>query len=720
MLKITPRDITINLQKMNMNIEKYAKFIKEAFNLMNFKKRKLRVDIVTIFAVLMAVISLTIISYSFYKNSNIILVLGKQLVEQKENIVANKLNEFIRPASLLDTSTTILNDGLLDSDESNGLINYMHVFLITHPHISAAYIADLHSNMFIETRPDSPLLNSTLSPPANLKAETKYISGVIRPANGKTFITAIFKNKNGKVIGKSEIIPLEYNPEIQTWYLGATESKTNRWIGVNKLHHVGELITVSEAIKTADKISGVFGVDINSNIIPHYLSEYKVSKHSQAFIVDNSGDVISPMTEKNPQKNTLSNLRDMHDSPLPTAYQIFRNTGQTHFNFQDDGVTFIATFVPYSLNAGKSWAIVVIVPEDDFIGGSEAASHRVLLFSTIVVLLGLILVYIFAQKVSSPIILLAHDVRGLKRFRFKKSSVITTHVLEVQVLIEAFNAAKNALSSFAKYVPKTLIEKLMETGTVAEVGGERKEITILFSDIRGFTDISENMTPEDLMSHISVYVENMTQVIHQYQGNVDKYIGDAVMTFWGAPIDDAEHATHGCFAALMCRYRINQLNEIWLHENKPVLYTRYGLNTGAAIVGNMGSSDRLNYTAIGDNVNLASRLEGMNKVYGTEILVSESVYLAAKDQFLFRPVDKVRVKGKTALTAIYELVAKKDGPDEINATTEQLNLCVMSFEAYAEYHEGDKTKGIKMYQNILEKSPHDAVALYYLKISLLE
>jgi adenylate cyclase len=167
------------------------------------------------------------------------------------------------------------------------------------------------------------------------------------------------------------------------------------------------------------------------------------------------------------------------------------------------------------------------------------------------------------------------------------------------------------------------------------------------------------MSAEQLMVHLSEYLDELTRIIMHYGGTVDKYIGDAIMAFWGAPLWQEDHAILACRAALKCQKKISSLNLEWKEKELPPLNTRIGLNTGDTIVGNMGSTDRMNFSAIGDTVNLASRLEGVNKYYGTSIMVSESTYKQAKNYFIFRYTDKVKVKGKKQAIKIFELIAEK-------------------------------------------------------------
>src|SRR3990167_996157 len=220
---------------------------------------------------------------------------------------------------------------------------------------------------------------------------------------------------------------------------------------------------------------------------------------------------------------------------------------------------------------------------------------------------------------------------------------------------------KQSLRSFQKYVPAALVRQLIKLGTAAEVGGEKKSMAFLFSDIRDFTTISERLNPSDLAKYICDYFDALSSIIIANRGTIDKYIGDAIMAFWGAPLPEADPCRQAAKSALECVRRLENLNEKWQLEGRPELFTRFGIHVGDAIVGNFGSSERLNYTAIGDVTNTASRLEGINKIYGTQILVSDAVYRVIKEQFVLRLVDCVILKGKNEPSYIYELIAVVHG-----------------------------------------------------------
>jgi len=210
---------------------------------------------------------------------------------------------------------------------------------------------------------------------------------------------------------------------------------------------------------------------------------------------------------------------------------------------------------------------------------------------------------------------------------------------------------------FGTYVPKELVAEMSKNPEEYSMRGESRDMTVLFSDVRDFTSISEGLTPEGLKDMMNAYLTEMTEVIQEKRGTIDKYIGDAIMAFWGAPLGDPEHAVHGVDAALLMQKRIRSMDTDFVKRGWPILHIGVGLNCGEMNVGDMGSKFRRAYTVMGDAVNIASRLEGLTKEYGIGILVSENMVKAAQG-FVYREIDKVVVKGRQEGIAIFEPIGK--------------------------------------------------------------
>ncbi|MFC1867210.1 CHASE2 domain-containing protein [Thermodesulfobacteriota bacterium] len=222
---------------------------------------------------------------------------------------------------------------------------------------------------------------------------------------------------------------------------------------------------------------------------------------------------------------------------------------------------------------------------------------------------------------------------------------------------------KKIRGAFSYYVSSSVVNEMLKNPDQLKLGGVKQDLSVLFSDIRGFTTISEGLAPEELVFLLNEYLTEMTDVVFKYDGTLDKYMGDAIMAIYGAPLEQEDHAARACYSALEMMEELKKLNEKWIAEEKKPLDIGIGINTGMMMVGNMGSDQRFDYTVMGDAVNLGSRLEGANKNYRTNILISEFTFERIKNEFVCMEVDRVRVRGKNLPVKIYQLHAHKQVSD---------------------------------------------------------
>jgi len=300
--------------------------------------------------------------------------------------------------------------------------------------------------------------------------------------------------------------------------------------------------------------------------------------------------------------------------------------------------------------------VAVAAPLADFTAPLDAALQEGTIRALVVLLGGLVAIGLVAWRISRPLTALTHEAEAIQRLDFAGPVPVRSHITEVARLAGAMDGMKSALRVFGAYVPRSLVGRLMEEQAAARLGGEKRRITVMFSDVEGFTTLAEGIPPEELMRIASSYFEELTGELLSCHATIDKYIGDAVMALWNAPQDDGSHAQNACRASLRARLLTDRLCDRFEARGWPRLRTRFGLHTGDAVVGNVGSSDRMSYTAIGSMVNIASRLEGMNKSYGTRILISEATRAAAGAGFVTRPVDLVLAKGSDQALELHELL----------------------------------------------------------------
>jgi adenylate cyclase len=268
---------------------------------------------------------------------------------------------------------------------------------------------------------------------------------------------------------------------------------------------------------------------------------------------------------------------------------------------------------------------------------------------------------------------------------------------------------KKIRGAFQYYLTASVINEMLKDPTKLKLGGDKKDLSVLFSDIRGFTTISEKLTPEELVHLLNEYLTAMTNIVFQYDGLLDKYMGDAIMAVFGAPLSQPDHAQRACLTALGMLSELQRLQKKWQEEGRPILNIGIGINTGDMVVGNMGSEMRFDYTVMGDNVNLGSRLEGINKEYGSNIVISEFTYNAIKEAMCCRELDYVRVKGKKLPVRIYELLDEKKNENKWK------ELITNFEEGLTLYRAARWDEAIDIFQKALSIRPEDGASRLYIE-----
>jgi adenylate cyclase len=305
---------------------------------------------------------------------------------------------------------------------------------------------------------------------------------------------------------------------------------------------------------------------------------------------------------------------------------------------------------------------------------------------------------------------LTGDAARLTRFDLVDRPHVRSIVREIIDLDHAIQAMRAALRSFSIYVPSQLVRLLVTGRLTSEIHGERQEITLLFTDVEGFTTISEMADPIELTRDMSHYLGALSRSLMDDGATVDKFIGDAVMAFWNAPEEQPGHAALACHAALRAKAAVAGFNRARREQGLPVFHTRFGLHTGLAVVGTIGSEDRANYTALGAVVNLAARLEGMNKIFGTAILISQSVREQLDARFVCRPVDLIMAKGTLRAVRIYELIGMIDGDADLRASEDEIEMARNWIEADSVFCGRDWFKAVEVLDAHLQRWPNDGVA----------
>ena len=263
--------------------------------------------------------------------------------------------------------------------------------------------------------------------------------------------------------------------------------------------------------------------------------------------------------------------------------------------------------------------------------------------------------------------------------------------------------------AFQHYLNPSVVNEILKDPSKLKLGGDRKNLSVLFSDIRGFTSISEKLTPEELVHLLNEYMTAMTEIIFKYGGLLDKYIGDSIMAVFGAPLDQQDHALRACRTGIEMMDALRGLREKWAAEGRPYVDIGIGINTGDMVVGNMGSRMRFDYTVMGDSVNLASRLEGTNKEYGTNIIISEYTHAQVHEELICRELDAIRVKGKERPVRIFELLGDRKDAAGWQVIADRFK------EGLEKYRAGLPDEAIAVFQGVLELRPGDSPSRLYIE-----
>lgn len=398
---------------------------------------------------------------------------------------------------------------------------------------------------------------------------------------------------------------------------------------------------------------------------------------------------------------------------LPDEMSDISDTLSGPLRFWIGGVEYLASYMRLADQKGPRWVICWAVEEDQVMGHIHRNNMILIYTGTASLLIAALMALILSARISKPLKSLAEESARVGQGDLEPIPNRGSFILEIDRLYSATEEMKSGLRSFQKYVPQELVNALLSSGEEARLGGERKRLTIFFSDLEGFTALSEKLTPEKVVGLLTEVHEVLSECVLAQGGTIDKFIGDALMAFWGAPNPCDDHALRACQAAIRCQRQLAAQREIWIREGHPPMNCRIGVHTSEVVVGNMGAQSRLDYTVIGDGVNLCSRLEGLNKVYGTRILISEETWNSVSSQFIARPVDRVSVKGKNQSVLLYELIDSKD-----NATPETLERVALHTRALESYFARDWQAAIHLLNQILTTQPEDGPATVLLSRAL--
>ena len=589
------------------------------------------------------------------------------------------------------------------------LINTMEAY----PHIQILYIGysdgDFYEILSFQGR-NKKELQTTIEAPE----EAEF--GILRqftPAGRKTPVRLWkFINHAHQTIGSLKQDYTGYDPRTRPWYLNAQNAsgsvKTDPYLFSN-IKKMG--LTISRKID--GKVSGVLGADILLDEMAWFLEETGKKSSGLIFVFNQRLEMTAfPLSLQNQSETGSPELSDYEDPEIRGFTEYLSHnplTDNMELTLETATGEYLVKVIKLPEKYSNNEYLFLSVPRKVILGPAGKTATRTSLISVLIFLIALPIVFIISRQISTPINILESEAIKIRNYDLSDDIRVFSRISEVNNLSSEMAAMKRGLRSFSRYVPSKLVKRLIESGAEDAIGGESRELTILFSDIEGFTTIAENSTPEELLNRLSDYFEIVSSEIRGKEGTVDKFIGDAVMAFWNAPIDDPDHSRHACEAALSIQRRLRETN-LSLNNQKSMFTTRMGINTGVAVVGNVGSLDRMNYTAVGDIVNSTSRLEGINKLYKTSIIIGDTVVDKISSKMLYRPLEKIVVKGKTVPQKIYELIGYKE-----ECSHKQNEFASLFTEGFNFYYRKEWEKAVQCFDRAFVIYPDDPALRSFIK-----
>ena len=504
-----------------------------------------------------------------------------------------------------------------------------------------------------------------------------------------------------------QFAPTDFHVGEQEWFKSGIRAEEPQWFRVTD-HPIGQRPSIALAgpIDVYQERQGVLAVIIEYTRLAHFLAQLEVGRTGTAFILDGSGELVAAPDK---EADELHPAR-MQEIMLPPARMAFAQAGddgrkgswRRRLSWKGEGFEVSLTPLPF-----PGWSLATVIPEAEFLGPVETTLRRLVIGLGAGALIAALLSAMFARSVIAvPLARVVGEIRHVESFALDKVRRHPSRLTEIASLSGAIAEMAGGLSAFRKFIPADLVRLLLREGIAAEPGGSVQQLTVMFVDIAGFTGLSERMG-DRIVPLLSAYLDRATEIIVANGGTIDKFIGDAVMAFWGAPTAQQDHALLCCRAALALR---QAMDDSGLGDDQGRrLQIRIGINSGRMLVGNIGSELRLNYTVIGDAVNVASRLEGANKPYGTTILVGAETKRLAGGAVVTREVDSIAVLGRTEGLAVHELIGLAETADE----------CPRWIAAYedglAAYRSRDFARAVDCFAAVLRLRPNDGPATVLLE-----
>ncbi len=629
---------------------------------------RLRVGITTAYLAVMVPLTLGIVVLFYLSISSLILSTTDDLMRRTTESIVRDVRSMVLPVrQLVEGSAEIVGNDLGRLRQVQGL-RYFHQQVTSLPQVYGLYIGYEATGDFYQVIQVPPELTSW--GPSGRPFPDGVRSGVrlLDDSSGARADSFILYGDWGEVL-QVDRGPPTFDPRHRPWYVAVEERAGTVFSDPYVFSSSGLVgVTVSKAVRSQDGLFlGVVGADITLATVSTLLRSEVIGENGRIFLVDQDGHLLAhPGTDFGARgvarAIALTRASQAGDPLIAKAVTLRDRLGSDGFEapLGPEDTAYRVAFQSFDNGFGQIWSVGVLVERSELLKPLEDAALRSLLFGGLAMLVALVAVSMLSKVLSRPLQDVAAETQRIRAFDLSGDFTLRSMFIEVAQLVEGVRTMKHSLRRFSSYVPRELVRAIVSSEDEGAEQVRRQPLTVMFTDIRGFTRTAEDLAPELLVRSLSAYFAVMSDGIHRHGGVVDKYIGDAIMALWNAPRAAPDHAACACLAALSCRAEGRLLAAREREAGRPAFRTRFGLHTGDAVVGSVGAPDRVQYSAFGGMVNLASRLEALNKLFGTDILVSGDLAAAAdEDVFVFRTLDSVVVAGTSRPLAVRELIGTR-------------------------------------------------------------
>jgi adenylate cyclase len=614
------------------------------------RSRRFRVDVGTIVSAVALAQSLLLVSLGYWGSQRLVSRIGLSAHKSNHDRTEDKVLAFLQKAESVVNAVGTAPSLRPAGEQSERTAELLWTLLQQSPELDSIYVSNELGQMLMALRYPVPAMRH-IELGAGFTTETWQFK---LPLDAEADVQQRYATQ------RIESYRSSYDPTQRSWYLQASRTQGPIWTQpyvFAAAQELGVTYALPSKRRYADSSPQALVVagDVSLGRLSEFVRQFSSGGYGDSALLSADARVLA----RSDQPGVMHKL-DAPSGVLGALHQHMVADGtagsgdDTEFSFTFDGRRYL---VQTSRIPATGWQLVSWVPEDMLLGDLRRAVLWGLLVALGFLALSLFMSLKLSKLVTSPVENLSHIARRIGLLELDNLPRETSRVLEIQHLDQALDDSARSLRAFSKFVPVDVINQLIDEGNALAPNGSPRRITVMFTDVEGFTSISESLDTDVLVGMLTEYFNLATGVFARHGGVVDKFIGDGIMVLWGAPADlpDAEHKA--CLAALELHVEMSELNQKWQDQGLPEFRTRIGIHTGTVIAGVLGSNDRLSYTAFGDVINVASRIEGINKQLGTQMLMSEVTFAGLAGRLHTRRIEElVELRGRQTRMVLYELM----------------------------------------------------------------